>query len=254
MIKKYLVANWKMKLTIAESMALARAVCELAERHDAFELHIALCPSHAALSEVGKILARSGIALGAQDAAHVDRASLTGATSPLHLAELGVKEVIIGHSERRAHFGETDELVHHKAKAVLAHGLTAIICVGERKEERERGEAEAVVRRQVRAAVDAATPWEKLCVAYEPVWAIGTGTPVSREDAVAQANAIRDELGKALGNKDAGARVPVLYGGSVDGDNVRLFTQAPLNGTLVGTASQSKEGMYALLRAFQNTE
>ncbi|OGL88443.1 triose-phosphate isomerase [Candidatus Uhrbacteria bacterium RIFCSPLOWO2_02_FULL_49_11] len=240
-----------MKLTIAESMALARAVREFVERHDTPDLHIALCPSHAALSEVGKILATSGIALGAQDAAHVDRASLTGATSPLHLAELGVKEVIIGHSERRAIFGETDELVHHKAKAVLAHGLTAIICVGERKEERDRGEAETVVRRQARAAVDAGTPWEKLCIAYEPVWAIGTGTPVRREDAVAQADAIRDELGKALGNKDAGARIPVLYGGSVDGDNVRLFTQAPLNGTLVGTASQSKEGMYALLLALR---
>ncbi len=116
-----------------------------------------------------------------------------------------------------------------------------------------RGEAEAVVRRQVRAAVDAATPWEKLCIAYEPVWAIGTGTPVRREDAAAQAVAIRDELGNALGHKDAGARIPVLYGGSVDGDNVRLFTQAPLNGTLVGTASQSKEGMYALLNAFQKS-
>ncbi|MEW6610436.1 MAG: triose-phosphate isomerase [Patescibacteria group bacterium] len=249
---KYLIANWKMKLTIAESMALAREAREYVESHDTADLHIILCPSHAALSEVGKILSGSGMSLGAQDVAQVDRASLTGATSPLHLVELGVAAVIIGHSERRAYFGETDELVHHKVKAALAHGLNAIVCVGERKEERDRGETEAIVRRQVRAVVEAETALEKLAVAYEPVWAIGTGTPVHPEDAVVQAEAIRDELAKITGKAEEVKKVPILYGGSVDGDNVLLFTHSPLNGTLVGTASQSKEGMRALLEALHS--
>ena len=168
------------------------------------------------------------------------------------LDDFPARYVILGHSERRTHLGETDEIVNRKIKAVLTAGLKAVLCVGEREREDQKS-VPAVVGEQVKRSLAGINPIQlkDLVVAYEPVWAIGTGTPVRREDAVAQADAIRDELGKALGNKDAGARIPVLYGGSVDGDNVRLFTQAPLNGTLVGTASQSKEGMYALLLALR---
>ena len=260
---KYLVANWKMKLTIAESVDLARHAREWyeASAHPPFALII--CPSPCAIPAVADALKGSTIGLGAQDVAEEERASLTGATSPLHLKELGVHTVIVGHSERRAKYGETDALVGKKAAMAIAAGLQAILCVGETEAERAAGQAEEVVRRQVRLELsqisslprtsalrheDDNTP--HALIAYEPVWTIGTGTPVTIADAHAQAAVIRDEL-RAV-RQGEGAAVPLLYGGSVDQRNVASFTVDPLAGTLVGTASQTREGLQGLVEALKN--
>lgn len=245
-MSKYLVANWKMKLTIAESVALAGNAREWYAALRAPSYSLILCPSPCALPAVAEILKGSMVGLGAQDVAEVARASLTGATSPLHLKELGVRTVIVGHSERRANYGETDALVGKKMATALNAGLKTILCVGETAEERTAGKTEEVVRRQVRLGL-AGTEKGDLLVAYEPVWAIGSGTPVGISDAQAQATAIRSELSHAWGER--GAMVPILYGGSVDAGNVDLFTRDPLAGTLVGGASQSEEGLYALVTA-----
>ena len=239
-----------MKLTIAESMALARAVREFVERHDTPDLHIALCPSHAALSEVGKILATSGIALGAQDAAHVDRASLTGATSPLHLAELGVKEVIIGHSERRAIFGETDESVNKKLIAALEHNLIPIFCIGERLEEREQGIEKNIVQNQLKKGLEGIGKYKiaKIVIAYEPVWAIGTGKNATPEQAQEMHAFIRSTLKKTCG-ADIAAQIKILYGGSVKPDNIEgLIRQKDIGGALVGGASLDAEGFAKIVK------
>jgi triosephosphate isomerase len=246
---KYLVANWKMKLTIAESAVLARAAREWYEAiaHPSFAL--ILCPSHCAIPAVADVLKGSRVELGAQDVAEAERASLTGATSPLQLRELGVQTVIVGHSERRANYGETDALVGKKAAQALSAGFRAIVCVGETAEERAAGKAEEVVRRQVRRGAGG-TGEGDLIIAYEPVWAIGSGTPVGMADARAQAAAIRSELAEARGA--SGASLPLLYGGSVDPGNVASFTAGLFVGTLVGTASQTPNALQGLVEALKN--
>lgn len=245
---KYLVANWKMKLTIAESAALARAAREWHEAilHPSFAL--ILCPSPCAIPAVAEALKGSRVGLGAQDAAEAERGSLTGATSPLQLRELGVQYVIVGHSERRAHYGETDELIAKKVATALKAGFRTILCVGETADERAGGKAEEVVRRQVREGLQGTTGGE-LLIAYEPVWAIGSGTPVGVPDAHAQAAAIQNELHKAWGGSSTD--IPLLYGGSVDRGNVASFTEGPLAGTLVGTASQTDQGLKGLVEVMK---
>lgn len=246
---KYLVANWKMKLTIAESVDLARQARESYEGVIQPSFSLILCPSHPAIPAVAQALHGSVVKLGAQDVAEAERGSLTGAVSPLQLKELGVHTVIVGHSERRASYGETDALVAKKVVSALKAGLQTILCVGETADERAKGLAEGVVRRQVREGLDSASARD-LMVAYEPVWAIGTGMPVTMSDAHAQADAIRDELKRTLGER--GSTIPVLYGGSVDAGNVVSFTEGVLSGTLVGTASQTEEGLKGLVEALKN--
>lgn len=248
-MSKYLVANWKMKLTIAESAALARAAREWYEAiaHPSFAL--ILCPSHCAIPAVADVLKGSRVELGAQDVAEAERASLTGATSPLQLRELGVQTVIVGHSERRVNYGETDTLVGKKTAQALSAGFHTILCVGETAEERAAGKAEEVVRRQVRRGVGG-TGEGDLIIAYEPVWAIGSGTPVGMADARAQAAAIRSELAEVRGA--SGASLPLLYGGSVDQGNVASFTAGLFAGTLVGTASQTPNALQGLVEALKN--
>ena len=244
---KYLIANWKMKLTIAESVELAHYVKELMASRERINLRIVLCPSYPALSAVGEVLQGSDILLGAQDVAPTDRASLTGAVSSLQLKEVGVRFVIIGHSERRAHFGESDEVVREKLLHALTSGFHAVLCVGENAAERKSGQTVTAVRRQVGIAVKPGMDIEKLLIVYEPVWAIGTGMPVSPQEAYAQAASIRTELIAIISHDDQARAVPLLYGGSVDGSMVSQFTHTPLSGTLVGNASQTPDRFKALI-------
>ena len=236
-MSKIIVGNWKMNIGTRESIALARAVL-LSLRGKKTVPDVVVCPPFVALGEVRKAVAKSRVALGAQNVFWEDQGAFTGEVSPRMLVELGVSHVIIGHSERRGHLRETDDMVHAKVMAALRHRLTPILCVGETSEQRKRGEAEQVVADQVRAALrHAKVGRERLLVAYEPIWAIGTGEAATPEDAVTMHELIRRVLQEEL-SADAAAGTKILYGGSVDGTNAYAFLREPMvQGVLVGGAS-----------------
>lgn len=178
----------------------------------------------------------------------------TGEISPLMLREVGVRYVIIGHSERRTHFGEDDEIVSKKIKSAFAFGLSPILCVGESLEQRKAGQTESVLSMQVKKAVEGLNPQNndmpgRLIVAYEPVWAIGTGRPAGGDDAVTAAGVIRATL-LAQWGQDVPEKVRVLYGGSVNADNITDFTSRPsVDGALVGGSSLKASSFAELIKA-----
>ncbi len=230
--------NWKMNKTVAEAAALVNAMKDSLDGMAGID--VVLCPPYTALEAVGRLLEGTGVGLGAQDMHYEADGAFTGEVSPVMVAEL-CQYVIIGHSERRQTFGETDASVGRKVAAALEVGLRPILCVGETLEQREDGLAEAVVERQVRLGLARAASVEGLIVAYEPVWAIGTGRAASPEDAQAVMARVREILGSAFGEASADA-VPLLYGGSVNPDNVDGFARQPdVDGGLVGGASLDAE-------------
>jgi triosephosphate isomerase len=245
---KLIVGNWKMTIGTRESIALARAVL-LSTRGKRIVPDVVLCPSFVALGEVRKVLAKSRVTMGAQDVFWEDTGAFTGEVSPRMLLEFGVTHVIVGHSERREHLRETDDMVHAKVLACLRQNLVPILCVGETREQRQRGEAEAVVSEQVRAAVrHARVGREGLVVAYEPVWAIGAADAATPADAVMMHEMIRRILREELPAHTV--NVPVLYGGSVDGSHAYAFLREPaVDGVLVGGASVKISQWNEILKA-----
>jgi triosephosphate isomerase len=241
--------NWKLYKTRAESCALAT---ELLSSLPATALaEVAVAPVFTALAPVSDLLAGSRIALAAQDVYWDVEGAFTGEVGPLQLRDVGCTYVIVGHSERRQFFGETDVSVNKKARAVFAHGMAPIVCVGETLAEREAGQAEAIVVRQLDGAlrdltdVDAA----KLVIAYEPVWAIGTGRNAEPSDAQEMHARIRSVLASRFGIKRADA-VRVLYGGSVKPNNAAaLLAQEDVDGALVGVASLVASSFSAIVLA-----
>ena len=228
-----IVGNWKMNSTVDQARGLASEIKNGLVGVSGAD--IAVCPPFTALHVVRSTLEGSGIAVGAQDVHHEAQGAFTGEVSVEMVAEL-CDYVILGHSERRAHFGETDESVRLKVAAALQAGLKAIMCVGERLEEREAGEAEAVVERQVTEGLAGLASPKKLLVAYEPVWAIGTGRAATASDAQAMMAHIRSQLAGQFG-PGAGS-IPLLYGGSVTDENVAELVREPdVDGALVGGAS-----------------
>lgn len=243
-----LAGNWKMHKTVAEARELARA---LRRELDGVAADVVLCPPFTALAAVGEELAGSTLALGAQNVHWERQGAFTGEIAAPMLLELGCRYVIVGHSERRQHFGETDAGVARRTAAALAAGLYPIVCVGERLEEREAGRTEEVVTRQVReglAGLALERP-ERLAVAYEPVWAIGTGRPATGRDAGEVARLIRSLLADLFGEA-AAAAVRILYGGSVTPDNMAEFMEeADVDGGLVGGASLRADTFAGVVRA-----
>ncbi len=235
--KKFVCGNWKMHRTAAEARTLAREVRAAAEPL-AGRVDVAVAPPFTALFAVGAELAGSRIGLGAQNLHWEAQGAFTGEVSAHMLAEAGCRYVLCGHSERRQLFGDTDEAVRKKTGAALAAGLHPIVCVGETLPERESGRTLEVVGRQVRAALSGLGPDSigGLTVAYEPVWAIGTGKTASAAQAQEVHAAIRGILKDlAPGAADA---VRILYGGSVKPDNAaELMSQPDVDGALVGGAS-----------------
>jgi triosephosphate isomerase len=225
--------NWKMNTTVAEAVALASDMKE--ELHRIRGVEKLLCPPFVSLTAVRSIVYGSSIKLGAQNMHYEDRGAYTGEVSPLMVKEL-CDYVILGHSERRHLLHEDDELVGKKVKAAFRAGLRPILCVGERLEERQAGQAEAVVSRQLRAALEGVVVPGGLVIAYEPVWAIGTGVAATPQDAAAMMEAIGSLLRQRFGPGAEG--VPLLYGGSVTAANVAEFVRLPnVHGVLVGGAS-----------------
>ena len=233
-----IAGNWKMNTTAAEA---ERLVLEMLERLDRIKgVEKVLCPPFVSLVAISMMLQSSSIKLGAQNMYFEAKGAYTGEISPLMLSEL-CEFVILGHSERRWYFGETDEMVNKKIEAALANKLKPILCVGERLEENEAGKTEEVVNRQVTAALSDIEPVRDLVIAYEPVWAIGTGKAASGKQAAVTIRFIRDVVAK-LWNKDIAQDLRILYGGSVTSTNAAEFISHPeIDGALVGGASLKTE-------------
>jgi triosephosphate isomerase len=242
-------ANWKMHLTRAPAVRLVEGLRERLE--GVAGAQVILCPPATALESVGRALEGSSLWLGAQTMHWEAQGAYTGEVSAPMLVDLGCRAVILGHSERRMYFCETDEAVSRKVAAALAHGLLPIVCVGERAEEREAGATDAVIARQVEAVLRT-TPVERygeVAVAYEPVWAIGTGRSATGEEANRVAGMIRGIVGGRAGPR-AAASVRILYGGSVKPENISEFLRQPeVDGALVGGASLEAEAFAAIVRA-----
>jgi triosephosphate isomerase len=246
---RLVAGNWKMHYTAAEGAELAR---ELADRaRSGRPCEVAVCPPYIALESVGAALQGSGIHLGAQDLHPERKGAFTGEISGPMLAALGCRFVIVGHSERRHGMGEDDATVALKLRAALRDRLTPIVCVGETLQEREQGMTDAVLGRQVRAAFGGLSSDEthRTVVAYEPVWAIGTGRVATTEEASAAHRIIRLELERAVA-ASTGERVAILYGGSVTPENAAgLFAEEELDGALVGGASLQAAGFWGIVEA-----
>ncbi len=237
--------NWKMNKTVPEARELTVSLNGQLDEKDNVT-HV-VCPPFISLAAVAEELEGSAIRVGAQNAHYEDSGAFTGEVSVSML--VGVCEyVIVGHSERRQLFGETDETVNRKTIAALASGLKPIVCVGESLEQREQGRAESVVANQVSEGLASIKSIEDLLVAYEPIWAIGTGVAATPADAQHVMSSIRAVLSETFGAPAAG-RVPLLYGGSVSPDNAAgYFAEADVNGALVGGASLQADSFAAISR------
>lgn len=242
----YLIAgNWKMNGSIAFAREITAAL--KAKAAHAPKATVALCPPAPLLAEVAAALKGTPIVLGAQDCHFAEKGAHTGDVSATLLKEIGCRYAIVGHSERRADHGETDALVQRKAAAALRAGLTPIICVGETDAERERGETGAVIARQMRGSVPETATGATCVIAYEPVWAIGTGktaTIADIEPVHAQIQALFAEAGRAS------AGLAILYGGSVKGSNAAaILACRGVSGALVGGASLDAEDFWRIVTA-----
>lgn len=229
-----IAGNWKMNTTLAEATALVEHMKDKLDTIQGVEK--VLCPPFISLAAVGELLRGTSIRLGAQNSHYELKGAYTGEVSPSMLSGM-CEFVILGHSERRQYFSETDEVVNRKVRAVFGAGLIPILCVGEKLQERQSGRTEEVVRRQVTGALAGVDSPQGLVIAYEPVWAIGTGMAATGDEASITVALIRGELRRLYGAEMAlGTRI--LYGGSVTADNIGEFvTQQEIDGALVGGAS-----------------
>jgi len=244
MRRKLVVGNWKMHGSHPANAELLAGI--LAARP--FTADVAVCVPFPYLSETAVTLAAGDIRWGAQDVSAHEQGAYTGEVSAAMLQEFGCRYVIVGHSERRAYHAEGDQLVADKAKAALSRGVTPIVCVGETLQQREAGETEAVVKRQLSAVIHTLTHCiGEIVVAYEPVWAIGTGRTASPEQAQAVHELLRTQLRAATPHADD---MRLLYGGSVKPDNAQaLFSQLDIDGGLIGGASLKATDFVAICRA-----
>lgn len=237
MRKALIAANWKMYKTPAEALAFVKTFLPLVADHTRDE--IALFPSHTSLPTVIDAVKDSNVSAGAQNMHWLTEGAYTGETSPTMLTSLGCTHILIGHSERRQYFNETDEIVNEKLKAAIANDLVPVVCVGERLEEREANHTEEVLRRQVNRGLINISPEDArtTVIAYEPVWAIGTGRTATPEMAAEAHLIIRGEVARMLGREFA-EKLRILYGGSVKPENASaLLNQPEIDGALVGGAS-----------------
>ena len=246
--KKLIAANWKMYKNPAQTEEFFRAFLPLVFEHNRDE--IVVCPPYVDLQAALESAKGSQIAVVAQDVYWKDEGAFTGEISSAMLVAVGCTHVIVGHSERRQYFGETDDSVNLKLKSALEHGLTPIVCVGEVLEEREAGLTEDVLRRQCLRAFNtlSAKKAAKLVIAYEPVWAIGTGKNATPQMAADAHLLIRGEAAKAFGEEFA-AQLRILYGGSVKPENASaLMSEEEIDGALVGGASLDAKSFAAIVK------
>ena len=245
MRRKLVAGNWKMHgdVAVVEEL-LSGLLGALGET----QAEVAVCPTYVHLAQALGLCAQSAIAVGGQDCSHMQSGAYTGEVAATMLADLGCRWVILGHSERRQYHGESDQLVAAKLAAAVAAGLQPIVCVGETREQREGGEAEAVVAGQLLGALADQPSLAGCVIAYEPVWAIGTGLTATPEEAQSMHAFIREQL-EGLSGLDA-TETRILYGGSVKAANAaELFAQADIDGALVGGAALKAEEFAAIVAA-----
>jgi triosephosphate isomerase len=229
-----IAGNWKMNTTVSEAMELVKAMKE--KLHQIAGVEKVLCPPFISLTTVKELIKGTSIKLGAQNMYFERSGAYTGEVSPAMLAGL-CEFVILGHSERRGYFGETDQLVNKKVKSALGVGLTPIVCVGESLEQNNAGETVGVITRQVKAAFEGIDSPKGTIIAYEPIWAIGTGKSANGDQANAVIKVIRDMVVRIYGDQIAQA-MRIQYGGSVNNANIAEFIKQPeIDGALVGGAS-----------------
>jgi triosephosphate isomerase len=243
-----IAGNWKMHKTVAEAVDLVEAL--MAGVGGIADREVLICPPFTALYPLAPLLSDSPIALGAQNMYGASHGAFTGEVSPVMLQELNCRYVILGHSERRQVFKEDDALINGKVKSALDHGLRPILCIGETKPQRDAGQAEQVTLGQLRGGLEGlqGEQLSEVVIAYEPVWAIGTGETATPDDAQAMHAAIRGALATDFGQEVADG-VRILYGGSVKPDNVdTLMSQADIDGALVGGASLQAEGFLRIVQ------
>ncbi|HUE53419.1 MAG TPA: triose-phosphate isomerase [Terriglobales bacterium] len=248
MRKKLIAGNWKMYKNPDETQTFFREFLPLVAGHTRDE--IVICPPYIDLCAAVQATMGTNVAIGAQDLYWEKEGAYTGEICPRMLLDVGCTHVIVGHSERRQYFGETDDIVNFKLKAALEAGLTPILCVGEVLEEREAGLTEDVLRRQCLRAFHALSTKKaaKLVVAYEPVWAIGTGKTATPQLASEAHVLIRGEAAKAFGQQFAD-KLRILYGGSVKPENVKaLMAEEEIDGALVGGASLDPKSFAAIVK------
>ncbi|MCD6386235.1 triose-phosphate isomerase [Candidatus Sumerlaeota bacterium] len=237
----FIAGNWKMNKSLSQAIDTVTKLKELIE--DVQDVEVAVCPPFIALDAVVKVLIRSNIAVGAQNCFWEEKGAYTGEISPLMLADIGCRYCIVGHSERRKYFGETDANVNRKVRALYQFGLLPIICVGETLEQRQQGLTMNVVEEQIRGCLSG-LPVNKVVdsvIAYEPVWAIGTGHTATPEQAQEVHSFIRNLLAELYGEENA-QKIRIQYGGSVTPENIKgLMAMPDIDGALVGGASLEPE-------------
>jgi len=236
MRKKIVIGNWKMNFIPSEA---EKFVHENREKFDSDKVDVVLCVPDVSLKTVMDELECTHIKVGAQNMHYMDNGAYTGEVSGKMLADMGVKYVIIGHSERRERFGETDTTINLKTLKALQHGITPIVCIGESQRQRKEGRTQGILRKQLSFALDELTPEDvtEVIIAYEPIWAIGTGEVATDEQAEEACALIREQITRRFG-QDAANKVRILYGGSVDDKNAKvLFNMPNIDGGLVGGAS-----------------
>lgn len=246
-MREWIVAgNWKMHNTVKESVALASAVREGSAQVQGGTVIVA--PVFTALAGVYEVIKGSNVKLAAQNVYYEDKGAYTGEVSPVMLADVGCEYVIIGHSERRKYFHETDDGVNAKIKKAMTAGLKPIVCVGETEEERDKGVTEFVVGSQVRKGLYGVESLQHVVIAYEPVWAIGTGKNATPQEAEEVHAFIRELLRKTYGREADTVRI--LYGGSVTKENIgELISMDDVDGALVGGASLKSDSFLSIIKA-----
>lgn len=262
-----LAGNWKMHKTIKESLEFAASFSRLYFEHEAGDAgrpgeekrssasipEVLICPPFTSIPSLSAFFAGTDVSIGAQDLFWEEKGAFTGEISPLMLKDAGAQYVIVGHSERRQYFGETDVTCARKVRAALDHGLKPILCVGETLSEREKGDTLKVIQKMTQEGLSQVKPHEisSVVIAYEPCWAIGTGKEARPEDAAEVITHIRQVLREVFNQNsgdDPGDVVRVLYGGSVNPSNIRGFVLRPeIDGALVGGASLDAEKFYELI-------
>ncbi len=250
MRKPIIAGNWKMYKNIGDAIELANGLKREFFKIERDDIDIVLCPVYTCLSEVAEVIANSNIALGAQNVYWQDEGAFTGEISPVMLKDAGCAYVIIGHSERRQFFGETNETVNKKVKAALKHGLLPIVCVGESLAQREANQTFQVLADHVQNGLAGLTEEDmsKIVIAYEPVWAIGTGKTATSAQAQEAHKYIRDLLVK-LYNQEIAGNIRIQYGGSVKPENIEeIMGQPDVDGALVGGASLKVESFSEIVK------
>ena len=254
MRQKFVAGNWKMNLTLPEAQALTSEIVQMLrdEQHGPSAAQVVICPSFPLLPAVGRLLEGSTVALGAQNCHQKESGAYTGEVSAKLLQSIGCQYVILGHSERRQYFHEDDELLSQKLKVALTAGLRPIFCVGESLETREADETFDYIGKQLKDGLFHLSneEFDKVIVAYEPIWAIGTGRTATSQQAQDVHAFIREQIAGAY-DAEAASNVAILYGGSCNAQNAReLFSQPDVDGGLIGGASLKSRDFVTIVTSF----